>query len=245
MFCVVLQPTVRLQPTSNPTAASGVWKIRLRNQNLLDRGQEIHAWIQRDDTPFGYPIRGRQSYFDHADYQRFSERTTPIGSVIEEDSHIEQQASDSPIKRAGLINAIATGDETIVIGGYVGRDDGVPGVRQPRDLAPYSAGGPTTGTRDGLPPPSCLTVLGRSPDGPDASAPSDRSRTLLGIPATGTRSNSTIALNGTSVAAPQVARWVADGVAGTLPDRADVQEAACGDPFNPPKPERGGAGRIG
>lgn len=124
-----------------------------------------------------------------------------------------------------------------MIGGFVRDDHGLPGIRQPRDLALYSAGGPKTGplppphAREDLSAPSCLDA---PPDGPDASAPSDRSRVLSGMPATGTRSNSTIALNGTSVALPLVARWVADNLSGDLPSREDVQAAACG-----------GAGRIG
>lgn len=101
-FYVVTQPTVRLQPDSRRLAPSGLWTIRLHN-NTLPADEKVHAWIQRDDTPFGYPIRGRQSYFDHADYQRFSERTTPVSSVIEEDTHVEQ-SPDCPIKRAGMIN---------------------------------------------------------------------------------------------------------------------------------------------
>ena len=197
-FYVVLQPTARLQPDTRRLAPSGVWTIKLHN-HTLPTDQEVHAWVQRDDTPFGYPIRGRQSYFDHADYQRFSGRTTPVGSVVEEDSHVEQSAG-CPIKRAGMINAIATGKESIVVGGFVREDLGLPplnpgdpSVRQPRDLAAYSAGGPTTGPhprpREDLSgPPTCLSDV---PDGPDASAPSDRTRVLAGIPATGTRSNST------------------------------------------------------
>ena len=34
-----------------------------------------HAWVQRDDSLYGYPQRGRQSYFDHAAYVRFERRS--------------------------------------------------------------------------------------------------------------------------------------------------------------------------
>lgn len=238
MFCVVLQPTARLQPTSDPTAESGVWTIRVHNQDRLDAGQDIHAWIQRDDTPFGYPIRGRQSYFDHQDYQRFSERTTPIGSVIDEDSHAEQSA-DCLIKRAGLINAIATGRETIVVGGYVKerkvRGDGLT-VGIEAELADYSAAGPTENS---------------SRLGPDISAISDDSHVHIGVMASGTRSNSKIALNGTSVAAPKIARLIADHVSSSsvLPARPPATPNVCNlEPLvtlTPPHPQaRAGCGGV-
>jgi hypothetical protein len=230
MFCVILQPTARLQPTSDPTAASGVWTIRVHNQSFPE-DERIHAWIQRDDTPFGYPVRGRQSYFDEFCYQRFSETKTPIGETIAEDAHQDQ--GQCHVERAGLTNAIATGTETIVVGGYVKErkvrgDGGTVGIEA--ELADYSAGGR----------PSEDEPI----RGPDISAISDDSRFHIGVLATGTRSNSKIALNGTSVAAPKIARLIAEHVSGrTLP--ADICSLEPRVSLTPPNPvERAGCGGV-
>jgi hypothetical protein len=238
LLLVVLQPTARLYPTSTPQEAKriappGVWTVRLHNVALTPE-QPVQAWIQRDDTPYGYPIRGRQSYFDERCYVRFNAR----GREIEEDA-------DQPlcvVKRAASINAIATGAETLVAGGY---------LRKELRLARYSAGEPITPPAGGTLPAN----LHR----PDATLVSDDSKVHSGVLAAGSRSGSRVAINGTSVAAPTLARWVADNynlATGTLPDRAAVCAKAQADEttlmalplppaLKPPlPPERGGCGRM-
>jgi len=227
-FLVELQPTVRLQPTTDPVAPSGVWTIKLHNVSLK-ADQQVHAWIQRDDAAYGYPTLGRQSYFDQLCYVRFD----PQGRAIEEDSHAEQVASPCHVKRAGLINAIATGAETIVLGGFVRKD-----FRPAR----YSAGGPITPKQGGTLDPNYRK--------PDAMAVSEDSKVHAGVLAAGSRSGSVVALNGTSVAAPQITRWIAGELAAGNPgDRNAVKALAIAeDPPSPPAPElpadRGGWGRI-
>jgi hypothetical protein len=186
----------------------------------------VQGWIQRDDTPLGYPIRGRQSYFDEACYVRFDAQ----GREIEEDSNQPLCL----VKRAGSINAIATGNQTIVAGGY---------LRKELRIARYSAGGPIT------PPPG--GILPQNLRKPDAALASDDSKVHFGVLAAGGRSGSRVAINGTSVAAPQGARWVADQLAaGYLGDRAAVcakaqaDEAALPASKPPLPPERGGCGRT-
>jgi hypothetical protein len=135
--------------------------------------------------------------------------------------------ANSVVKRRGTINSIATGASTIVMGGYL-RKEMVP--------AKYSAAAI-------VPPP---------PRWPEAMTPSDDSRVHSGVLAAGSRSNSVFAMQGTSVAAPQIARLVADDLAaGGLGDRTAVQNLAtaaelgypAGTPPAPPG-ERGGKGRI-
>lgn len=125
------------------------------------------------------------------------------------------------IRRQGTINGLATGDgELIVVGGY---------LRKESRPSPYSAGGPTNSKRLG----------------PDAMAVSDDSVVHRGRLAAGTRSGSTSALDGTSVAAPQITRWIAENLIGAnLPDRSEVEANA--DPFaGQPLPDpRRGYGRI-
>jgi hypothetical protein len=87
--------------------------------------------------------------------------------------------------------------------------------------------------------------------GPDAVAVCDDAPANNGVLAAGARSSSVFAMNGTSVAAPQITRWIAEQLAlGNPGDRAGVHTEAGkretpaqpGDPQPPAK--RAGAGRI-
>jgi hypothetical protein len=239
-FFVGLLPT-HFPDVAGELAPSGFWTVTLHNKSLL-AAQLVQAWIQRDDTPFGYPIRGRQSYFDEACYVRFDAQ----GREIEEDMHPEQVASSCHVKRAGLINALATGGApttvagtiitgAIAVGGY---------LRKELRFAKYSAGGPITPTRN-LP-------LAPNFRKPDAGLVSDDSKVHFGVLAAGSRSGSLVAINGTSVAAPQLARWIADQLAKVNPGdraaigaRAHAEEVFLLPAWKPPLlPERGGWGRM-
>ena len=127
----------------------------------------------------GFRGRGRQSYFDHECYHRFDAQ----GREIEHDD-------DQPpcvVKRSGSINALATGNRTLVVGGF---------LRKEGRLASYSS-----------------RVSAGSLGAPQYLAPSDDSKVHGGVLAAGTRSGSVVAMNGTSVATPQVARWIAKQLA--------------------------------
>ncbi|AVA25347.1 peptidase S8/S53 family subtilisin-related protein (plasmid) [Rhizobium sp. NXC24] len=191
VFIISLQPTARLRPLDNPaagdaTAPAGVWKVIITNSGLRPE-QELEAWIQWDDVIYGYSRRGRQSYFEADCYRRFDPVT---GDVVD----VDDKGNPCIIRRGGLINAIATGDETIVVGGV-----------QQKDLTPpkYAAGGPVAPTRD---KPSHRV-------GPDAACVSDDSRVHNGILGAGSRSGSVVAMSGTSVAVPQIVKLVADMLA--------------------------------
>lgn len=187
-FLLALLPTFRHAP-STALPPAGVWRIGIDGSGLRP-DQEVLAWIQRDDTPFGYRVRGRQAYFELPDYQRFDALGRPAAD----------DRADAPVKRAGALNGIATGEKTVVVGGYQVGDG---------ELARYSAGGPV---------PTAVR------DGPDIAAASDVSAALPGLLGAGTRSGRRVRLNGTSVAAPQIARRIADGFAdGTIQGPNDVQ----------------------
>ena len=129
-FLISLRPTEHLRPTppicgNEPDAPAGVWEVRIY-QGKAYNGEDVETWIQRNDTPFGYPIRGRQSYFDESAYVRYD----PVsGRPVEEDP----ATSVCHVKRVSLINAIATSCSPVVVGG-VFRDAPV--------SVEYSAGGP-------------------------------------------------------------------------------------------------------
>lgn len=147
----------------------------------------------------------------------------------------EDDNPNSAIRRTGTINAIATGGKPVVVGGYRASDG---------RAALYSSG----------------DFKGHT-DKPDYLAVSEASETNLGQLAAGTRSGSTVAMNGTSVAAPQVAREIADMMAEGKDDQeittALNQKASDDDQIvaehalrrNPDRdpdvsPERKGRGRL-
>ena len=208
---LAMSPTAEM--TENPrTAPSGSWLIELRN----DGGEiEVEAWVQRGDTPFGYPLSGRQSRFDDKEYKRFDLAGRPR----------QDDSGPSCIHRRGTLNALATGKFATVIGGFRHSD---------RAASEYSGSGPAA------------TPL----VGPDAVAIADDSVAMRGVLASGTRSGSVVAMNGTSVAAPQVTRWISKQMTNHLPsERMDVQAfAKANDPMAPAPgsalKERLGTGRI-
>jgi hypothetical protein len=220
---------VRVQPTASidsaPVAPAGVWTVRLENLALTPT-DVVHAWIQRDESLYGHPIRGRQSYFDDPSYERYDD----AGREIDTDN------ARSIVRRAGLLNALATGRDTVVVGGF---------VRTTRKLAKYAAGGPVTTPKGATSPPR---------KGPDAVLSSEDSPFHQGVLAAASRSGAVVAMNGTSVAAPRITRWLARKRArgdlltrgcDLVRARAQADEAAGHPPPNPTlDPSRAGAGRV-
>jgi len=183
MVFIAVAPTATLHPTAE-LAPPGSWQIRVKN---VGPEATFDAWIQRDDTPYGYPIRGRQSRFDDIRYLYRDD----AGRAVRVDNA-------SYIKRANTINAMATGREPVVVAGF---------NRKEWTMAEYSAAGPM--------PPTGIA--------PHIAAVSDDSIVRHGLLTTGTRSNSVVAMDGTSVAAPQITRWIAaDMSASNAGDRARV-----------------------
>ncbi len=178
---LIVAPTAVFDPHApgEPLAPSGVWRIDFRNTGPAIT---VDGWVGRDDTPIGWPVLGRQAYFDDPAYTRFDH----VGRHIEVDNPPGYPASY--VHRFGTINGLATGSRTVVVSG-VRRDD----LR----MARYSAAGPTV-IRPIVPPPSPRVGFD-----PDAAAVCQDSPARHGILAAGSRSNSTVAMGGTSVAAPQ------------------------------------------
>jgi hypothetical protein len=228
VFRIDFYPTAR-SPDKEPDptdvlAPSGVWTIRLKNESL-SADDKIEAWIDRDDLLYGYPRRGRQAYFDDKTYRRFD----PEGRPLDDDPTIP----NSVVRRSGMINAIGTGQQAVVVGGYRRRD---------LTEADYSAGGPITVACNSEPDKGCK---------PDALVVSDDSRVHTGLLAAGTRGGSVVALSGTSMACARLTRWCVEQLAGSVyPDRAAVETLAeageAGLPSGKPElpPDRGGCGRV-
>lgn len=152
-------------------APAGRWRIALTNGSSDDVTARLY--IQRDNTPIGHPLRGRQSHFDHPEaYDR-----RPL------DGSYRNLNGNCPITTADTLSAIATGAGALVVGA-------ADVSRLPTD---YTASGPA-----------------RSRQGPDCAAITDLSPTHWGVLAAGTYSGSIVTMRGTSVAAPQLVRRVAD-----------------------------------
>jgi subtilisin family serine protease len=199
MLRVDLLPTDRLRPSAEPVAPSGRWVLKFEALGC-DFSSALHAWVQRDDSVYGYAKRGRQSYFLHPDYTRFD----VYGREIEDEPHPEQPPC--PVTRKSLLNAIATGPNVITVGGYQERDC---------KIARYSAGGPNI--------PAEHEDLRK----PDVLLPAEMSRAVRGVLAAGSRSGSTVAQSGTSMAAPQLTRHVVEFLAqNAAVDRAVVKDWA-------------------
>lgn len=216
-----LGPTGSLDPCS-ALAPAGAWKVEVTGA-AISKKETIEVWIRRDETLPGYPPFGRQGFFEDSNYQRFDEIGAPLA--------VDPKNSDSLVRRAGLLNGIATGKTPFVIAG-LSEDSGL--------LADYSAAGPITPLRDAKKP---------NRSGPDATAPSDDSPVRPGIIGAGSRSGSYIRLNGTSIAAPMVTRILCDGMAdGHFIDRAWLAKRARQEDktYRARKPEKSrvGAGRL-
>jgi hypothetical protein len=221
--------TLSTKPTSSQTASdklapSGKWVIEFERGEIAD-DQYVEVRIERDETLPGYPPFGRQAYFDNACYVRFDEFGAPLA--------VDPPDSECPIRRAGTLSGFATGKLPLVVGAYT-QSNGL--------MSDYSSAGPISAKRGS-------TVPNRV--GPDASARADDSPVLYGVLAAGTRSGSMVRMNGTSVSAPLVARYIAEGLSTGHPaDRhwlwgcASYSDSHHHFPQPKPSDTRTGGGRL-
>lgn len=175
-----IAPT-ELDPTAaslHPVALSGRWTVEIYNSGSKDL--TASGWIRRSDTQAGRRPKGRQSYFDDCNYLRFDSNGRPVP--------FDGPNPPSIVRRQCTLSGIATGNNTIVIGGY---------RRSELRPALYSSQGPHGSAK-------------RPSNAPDWLEPSDDSIACRGMLAAGNRSGSVSTMNGTSAAAPQAARWLAD-----------------------------------
>ena len=185
---ITVEPTAPALPLDANEPTAPAGLWKVRVKNTSATQLEINAYIQRDDTIYGRKSMGRQSYFDDPGYARHDTQGEPL--------EFDPDANSSYVLRRGTLNALATGKHTYVIGGYR-RTDRMP--------ARYSSMGPAH--------PGARTT-----NAPNWLAPSDDSPVCHGILAAGTCSGSRVMMNGTSVAAPQAARFLAHWLAqGRLP----------------------------
>ncbi|WP_299043850.1 hypothetical protein [uncultured Tateyamaria sp.] len=165
---------------NQPACPHGIWKVACKGDT--HGNGPVRAWIQRDEAVGGFGTRGRQAYFDDTAYE--NNRFDRFGDVVVRDAG----RPESIVKRDGTVSGIATntvGPDTplLSVGGALWDSD---------RAAIYSA----AGNDDTLSAPHFL-------------APSETSGVLQGILGAATRNGGQVAMGGTSVAAPQVARCLA------------------------------------
>ena len=162
-------------------APAGDWQIEVRSQSGSNKA--VHFYIARNQINASALSRGQQAFFlDEGGY--------------DPDRHLRARKDDpdpaqSPIRRRGSLNSLATapsGKGMVVVGSAFLRE----GTR-----TGYSSQGPAAGGRPVR-------------SGPDTCAPTDVSHALRGIVASGTLTGQVVRVSGTSFAAPQVARRLAN-----------------------------------
>ena len=221
--------TIAVLPTGSPggrmpLAPSGLWRVHIKKTNG-ERHQPVELRIQRDDPVSFQRPSGRQSFFDEETTLRFD----PISGRLINDETL----NNGPVCRERTLSSYATGFddgdvEPVVVGGYR-RSDGDPAI--------YSSSGPV--------------ISGRA--GPTLAARSEESTAHSGVQASGTASGTAVIMNGTSVAAPQVARRLVDLFAdgGCLQDLLDEVAASertgsngWHEPYQCRRVARHGVGRL-
>ena len=181
MWLLAVQPT-RRDDDPNLAAEHGDWKIKVSG---VPKNAQVHAYVARSDPNMGVRTGAKRSYFvDHDWEMAHSSAASCIYANGEFDT------TGSLIHRGGTLNGIATGkDSSVHVAGGFNLADG--------RKSPYSSAGPARGP---VPPRA----------GPDYALLGDESYALRGVRAGGNRSGAVFRLVGTSAAAPQLARHVAD-----------------------------------
>jgi hypothetical protein len=166
-------------------AEHGDWTIRVAGVPH-HHDADVHAYVARTDPNMGVRTGAKLSYFVDPEW----ERSRSASASCKYDNG-EFDNGGSLIRRYGTLNGIATAkdDRVHVAGGYI--------IANQRKST-YSSAGPAR------PGPLTHRV------GPDYVLPCDESYALQGIRAGGARSGTVFRLIGTSTAAPQLARHIAD-----------------------------------
>lgn len=197
-------------------APSGRWRIGVASND--EAPSLISIRVQRDDTPAGYRILGRQSWLDHPQAWDWDLETRDWTAP-------QTIAADCPLTREGTSVAFAgTGAAGVYFVGAVRPETGQPGHWRP---TLYSASGVET-----------LQPSGES-TGPTLAAGGDDGTAMIGRRASGVLSGATARLSGTSVAAPAVTRALAlyhDRAIGPATPEAELTAMLGAPPRGPRSP---------
>ncbi|MEM9670817.1 MAG: hypothetical protein AAF950_18045 [Pseudomonadota bacterium] len=198
LLCVA--PTMA-QDGVSATAPAGVWKVKLKNQH--SGNLKFFANVQTDQSAVPDGVTGLRSCFEDEDYVRIDETTGRLLDTYpysdDEEAAIARarfgrgylghDSYKSMVKRHGTLNALAIDRRySIVVGGYRATDGA---------SAIYSA----TGFGD---------RIGRYMGAPTLAMVTDDGPAYPGILSEGARDGSVVAMRGTSFAAPQITKKIAE-----------------------------------
>ncbi|MBM7067391.1 S8 family serine peptidase [Actibacterium sp. 188UL27-1] len=216
----LMRVTIALAPTATPglpgrSAPAGTYRVTVANRGKRGATMDVAVDVQRDDTPSGYPIYGRQSFIDDAQ----------MGARDRVTQSYTRPRARSAVTRRGTLSAFTTGasDNMFVIGGAHADD-----TRFGRD---------STTARQ----PARYTSSGGNGRDPDLAYVSEEGRMLEGVLAAGTFSGGAATLSGTSAAAPQATRAVVDVLTAT----PQVSKAQIIDQILRPDPVSSSRRRLG
>jgi hypothetical protein len=173
-------------------SAPGLWRLTVATAE--NEPVRVTARVQRDDTPLGHAPYGRQSWLDHPESWAWDGITRDYADP-----------ADSPVTRqgSGVSFAACPAPEVYLVAALRPGPDPLTHDRQ--RAAEFSAEGVTTLARPG------------EAAGPSLSAPGAARGFLGGLRAAANLSGATARLAGTSMAAPAVARRLADYFRSTPP----------------------------
>lgn len=172
-----------------PAAPAGEWSVTLkRGQGAPTSHPPLYVWIQRDEDPDEFRSGSRQSFLKDLNYRKFSD----LGKEAQDDDQ------NSHVRRFGTLNSLATGQTSLIVSGC-----------RPAAQTEWHPDKPVASTYSSAGKVDLAAPVGAV----DCTAPADRSNINLGIIAAGTRSGSYALVQGTSVAAPLVARRLSEAFA--------------------------------
>lgn len=193
-YFICSAPTLVQHPHS-ATAPAGLWNIEL--ENMTGKELSVFANVQTDQSVMPDGVTGLRSYFDDVRYRRFDETTGRRTDTYPYPGNEEPIREREGSARHGTLNALSINkDYSILTAGYRATD-GAP--------AHYSGTGRSPSLKDDESP---------FPDAPTLALVTDDGPAHPGVLSAGSRDGSAVAMQGTSTAAPQITREIAERIAG-------------------------------
>lgn len=205
VICVA--PTLRHDP--KPVAPAGEWTITVEYKGIDKAPVDVAFYVQSDQAPTRHGSTDEQSYFDHPGYKTHRENGALRDSFDYRPGKLEDLepwAIQGPVQRKGSQNALATSLGITVVGGYR-LSDGCPAL--------YSA--TTSGARWRK---KARRVI-------DGLYPTEDGAGYFGLLAAGARDGSTLGFRGTSMAAAQATRDIAEQLGQCGPNTGRL-DSGCG-----------------
>jgi hypothetical protein len=178
--CALLALAPTFAFASSAVAPSGVWQVVLANTG--NTRVTLDAYVERDDVVIATRTGARQSNLEDDPDLAWSQQ-------YDMQAFVDSAKRNTPIRRSGTFNSIATGTRTLPVGARRVSDD---------TWAHYSPQRPDPD--DARPERPGVVKM------PREAGYGDENPALPGVPGAGTRSGGIVRIAGTSAAAPQVAR---------------------------------------